>query len=164
MPLSGKKVPFSPRGELALQAFTRAVKGFILLYKAGEAQDALDQGQEAVDLGGLKPHEVVSIAGGLAANPKRAKLERRTWDAFLRAYEFFQTEEAAANAKARLHVLEVVANLARTERAILADMDRAEVDELLERVEVSLSGLEKKTKKGSSEDSEGRAEPGQPAS
>jgi hypothetical protein len=129
------------QGEQALQSFTLAVKEFILLYKAGATQDALKEGKEAEDLGGLKPGEV-GIAGGLVGNPKRAELEGRTWEAFLRAYEFFQTEEAAANAKARLRVLEVVANLARTERAILADIDKAQVDDLLDRVEESLKGVE----------------------
>jgi hypothetical protein len=93
--------------------------------------------------------ENVTVTAALPAKEKRAELERKTWEAYKRAYEWYESEEAALNARARLRVLEVLANLARTERAILADMDRAEVDELMDQLEESLSGLEKETAKGS---------------
>jgi len=121
---------FRERGA-ALNFFIHAVKEYVLLYREG-----------------------VAIATGLPAKERRSELERKTWEAFQKAYELFQSEEVAANAKARVRVMEVLANLARTERAILADMDKAEVDDLMDRLEESLSGLEKETAKGSREKGE----------
>jgi len=113
-------------GNRIYDSFLRAVKEYVLLYR-----------------------ENVTVIAALPAKEKRAELERKTWEAYKRAYEWYESEEAALNARARLRVLEVLANLARTERAILADMDRAEVDELMDQLEESLSGLEKETAKGS---------------
>lgn len=106
-----------------LDRFIRSVKQFILTYRG-----------------------LAVVSAGLPAKPKREELEHLTWDAVLRAYEFAKSEEAAANAKARLRAMEVLGNLVRAERLILHDQDEAAVDDLVEKIEESLSGLEKKTK------------------
>ena len=48
-------------------------------------------------------HECVAIAGALPGKKGRAELEELTWEAVKKAHEFIQTEEAAKNAKHRIH-------------------------------------------------------------
>ena len=74
-------------------SFVRTVKEYILLYC-----------------------EAAGLPGSLLAREKRAELERKNRGAYMSAYEWWVTEEPAQNAKARFQVLEVLANLARTER------------------------------------------------
>lgn len=110
---------------IALNQFTASVKQFILAYR-----------------------EAVPIAGGLPGVEKRGDLEKLTWSCIKEAYEFAQSEEAASNAKARLQALFILSNLIRVERMILADQDKAAVDEIVEKIEENLDGLEKETKTG----------------
>jgi hypothetical protein len=106
-----------------LDHFIRSVKQFILTYR-----------------------ELVVVSAGLPAKPKREELEHLTWDAALRAYEFAKSEEAAAHAKARLHAMEVLANLVRAERLILLDQDKAAVDEIIEELEKNMDSMKKEIK------------------
>lgn len=80
---------------------------------------------------------------------KRDDLEELTWKALQEAVSFGKTEDAAADAEARLLVLRVANALMRTELAILKAQDDAFVDALLEELGADLNGLERKTQKGS---------------
>ena len=112
----------------------------------GESGVRLDHLIRSVKQFTLTYRELVVVSAGLPAKPKREELERLTWDAVLRAYEFAKSEEAAAHAKARLRAMEVLANLVRAERLILLDQDKAAVDEIIEELEKNLGSMEKKIK------------------
>jgi hypothetical protein len=88
-------------------------------------------------------HGCMEIAGALPGKERRAELERLTWDAVKKAHEFIQTEEAAKNAKHRMLAIQAVALITRAEAEILADMDKAEVDEIVERIEAALNVMDK---------------------
>ena len=88
-------------------------------------------------------HECVAIAGALPGKERRAELERLTWEAVKKAHEFIQTEEAAKNARHRMLAIQAVALITRAEEEILADMDQAEVDQIVERIEAALNVLDK---------------------
>ncbi|TLN09533.1 hypothetical protein FDZ71_10060 [bacterium] len=87
--------------------------------------------------------ECVAVAGGLPGKERRAELERPTWDAVKKAHEFIQSEEAAKNAKHRMLAIQAVALITRAEAEILADMDKAEVDQIVERIEAALNVMDK---------------------
>jgi hypothetical protein len=112
----------------------------------GESGIRLDHLIRSVKQFTLTYRELVVVSAGLPAKPKREELERLTWDAVLRAYEFAKSEEAAAHAKARLRAVEVLANLVRAERLILLDQDKAAVDEIIEELEKNLGSMEKEIK------------------
>jgi len=112
----------------------------------GESGVRLDHLIRSVKQFTLTYRELVVVSAGLPAKPKREELERLTWDAVLRAYEFAKSEEAAAHAKARLRAMEVLANLVRAERLILLDQDKAAVDEIIEELEKNLGSMEKEIK------------------
>jgi hypothetical protein len=88
-------------------------------------------------------HECVAVAAGLPGKERRAELERLTWEAVKKAHEFIQTEEAAKNAKHRILALQAVALITRAEEQILADMDKAEVDQIVQRIEAALNAMDK---------------------
>ena len=88
-------------------------------------------------------HGDVVIAGALPGKERRAELEKLTWEAVKKAHEFIQTEEAAKNAKHRMLAIQAVALITRAESEILADMDKAEVDQVVQRIEAALSDMEK---------------------
>jgi hypothetical protein len=88
-------------------------------------------------------HQYVEIAGALPGKDRRAELEKLTWEAVKKAHEFIQTEEAAKNAKHRLLAMQAVALITRAEEEILVDMDKAEVDQVVQRIEAALSVLGK---------------------
>jgi hypothetical protein len=88
-------------------------------------------------------HECVTVAGGLPGKERRAELERLTWEAVKKAHEFIQTEEAAKNAKHRMLAIQAIALITRAEEEILADMDKAEVDQIVERIEAALNVMDK---------------------
>jgi hypothetical protein len=111
---------FRERGA-ALRAFINAGKEWIVAYRG----------------------EVVFIAAGLPAKLRRAELEKLTWEAVKKAYEFIQTEEAAKNAKHRMLAIQALALITRAEEEILKDMDKAEVDQVVERIEAALNAMEK---------------------
>lgn len=87
----------------------------------------------------------VVIAGGLSGKDRRTELERLTWEAVKKAHEFIQTEEAAKNAKHRMLAIQAIALITRAEEEILLDMDKAEVDQIVERIEAALNVMEKAT-------------------
>jgi hypothetical protein len=88
-------------------------------------------------------HECVAVAGALPGKERRAELEKLTWEAVKKAHEFIQTEEAAKNAKHRMLAIQAVALITRAESEILVDMDKAEVDQVVQRIEAALSDMEK---------------------
>ena len=88
-------------------------------------------------------HECVAVAAGLPGKERRAELERLTWEAVKKAHEFIQTEEAAKNAKNRILAIQAIALITRAEEQILADMDKAEVDQLVQRIEAALDVMDK---------------------
>ena len=88
-------------------------------------------------------HECVAVAAGLPGKERRAELERLTWEAVKKAHEFIQTEEAAKNAKHRILALQAIALITRAEEQILADMDKAEVDQIVQRIEAALNVMDK---------------------
>ena len=88
-------------------------------------------------------HGCVVIAGALPGKERRAELEKLTWEAVKKAHEFIQTEEAAKNAKHRMLAIQAVALITRAESEILVDMDKAEVDQVVQRIEAALSDMEK---------------------
>lgn len=88
-------------------------------------------------------HECVAIVGALPGKERRAELEKLTWEAVKKAHEFIQTEEAAKNARHRMLAIQAVALITRAEEEILADMDQAEVDQIVERIEAALNVLDK---------------------
>jgi hypothetical protein len=88
-------------------------------------------------------HGGVVIAGALPGKERRAELEKLTWEAVKKAHEFIQTEEAAKNAKHRMLAIQAVALITRAESEILVDMDKAEVDQVVQRIEAALSDMEK---------------------
>ena len=88
-------------------------------------------------------HECVAIAGALPGKERRAELEKLTWEAVKKAHEFIQTEEAAKNAKYRMLAIQAVALITRAESEILVDMDKAEVDQVVQRIEAALNDMEK---------------------
>jgi hypothetical protein len=88
-------------------------------------------------------HECVALAAGLPGKERRAELERLTWEAAKKAHEFIQTEEAAKNAKHRILALQAIALITRAEEQILADMDKAEVDQIVQRIEAALNVMDK---------------------
>jgi hypothetical protein len=106
----------------AFRAFINAVKAWVIDYR-----------------------ECVLIAGGgaLPAKERRAELERLTWEAVKKAHEFIQTEEAAKNAKHRMLAIQTIALITRAEEEILSDMDRAEVDQVVQRIEAALNVMGK---------------------
>ncbi len=106
----------------ALRAFINAGKAWIIAY-----------------------HECVSIAvaGTLPGKQRRAELEKLTWEAVKKAHEFIQTEEAAKNAKHRMLAIQTVALITRAEAEILVDMDQAEVDQIVQRIEAALNVMDK---------------------
>jgi len=87
--------------------------------------------------------EDVAIAGALPGKERRAELERLTWEAVKKAHEFIQSEEAAKNAKHRILAIQAVALITRAESEILVDMDKAEVDQIVERIEAALHVMDK---------------------
>ena len=110
---------FRERGG-ALRAFINTGKAWIIVY-----------------------HECVAVAGALPGKERRAELEKLTWEAVKKAHEFIQTEEAAKNARHRMLAIQAVALITRAEEEILADMDQAEVDQIVERIEAALNVLDK---------------------
>ena len=88
-------------------------------------------------------HECVAVAGALPGKERRAELEKLTWEAVKKAHEFIQTEEAAKNAKHRMLAIQTVALITRAEAEILADMDKAEVDQIVQRIEAALNVMDK---------------------
>jgi hypothetical protein len=90
----------------------------------------------------IRYYECVVVAGGLPGKERRAELERLTWDAVKKAHEFIQTEEAAKNAKHRILAMQAVALITRAEEQILADMDKAEVDQIVQRIEAALNVMD----------------------
>jgi hypothetical protein len=88
-------------------------------------------------------HECVAVAGVLPGKERRAELEKLTWEAVKKAHEFIETEEAAKNAKHRMLAIQAVALITRAEAEILADMDKAEVDQIVQRIEAALNVLDK---------------------
>jgi len=88
-------------------------------------------------------HECVAVAAGLPGKQRRIELERLTWEAVKKAHEFIQTEEAAKNAKHRILALQAIALITRAEEQILADMDKAEVDQIVQRIEAALNVMDK---------------------
>ena len=108
-----------------LDCFIRSLKQFILTYR-----------------------ELAFVCAGLPAKPRREELEHLAWDAVLRAYEFAKGKEAAANAKARLRAMEVLANLICAERLILLDQDSATVDEIIEELQRGMDDLGKGIEQG----------------
>jgi len=88
-------------------------------------------------------HGCVAIAAGLPGKERRAELEKLTWEAVKKAHEFFETEEAAKNAKYRMMALQAIALITRAEEEILADMDKAEVDQIVQRIEAALNVMDK---------------------
>jgi len=88
-------------------------------------------------------HRCVTVAAGLPGKERRAELERLTWEAVKKAHEFIQTEEAAKNAKYRMLAIQAVALITRAEEEILADMDKAEVDQIVQRIEAALNVMDK---------------------
>jgi len=88
-------------------------------------------------------HECVAVAAGLPGKERRAELEKLTWEAVKKAHEFIQTEEAAKNAKHRMLAIQTVALITRAEAEILADMDKAEVDQIVQRIEAALNVMDK---------------------
>jgi len=81
--------------------------------------------------------------GSAAGKERRAELEKLTWEAVKKAHEFTQTEEAAKNAKHRMLAIQTVALITRAEAEILADMDEAEVDQIVQRIEAALNVMDK---------------------
>jgi hypothetical protein len=79
----------------------------------------------------------------LPAKERRAELERLTWEAVKKAHEFIQTEEAAKNAKHRMLAIQAIALITRAEEEILSDMDQAEVDQIVQRIEAALNVMGK---------------------
>jgi hypothetical protein len=110
---------FRERGA-ALRAFITAGKAWIIAY-----------------------HECVAIAGALPGKERRAELEKLTWEAVKKAHEFIQTEEAAKNAKHRMLAIQAIALITRAEAEILVDMDKAEVDQIVQRIEAALNVMDK---------------------
>ena len=94
-------------------------------------------------------HEAVPIAGALPAKDRRAELEKLTWDAVKKAHEFIQTEDAAKNAKHRILAIKAIALITHAEEQILLDMDKAEVDQIVERIEAALNDMGKDAKSAS---------------
>ena len=88
-------------------------------------------------------HQCVGVAGALPGKERRAELEKLTWEAVKKAHEFIQTEEAAKNAKNRILVIQAIALITRAEEQILADMDKAEVDQIVQRIEAALNVMDK---------------------
>ena len=88
-------------------------------------------------------HECVAVAAALPGKERRAELEKLTWEAVKKAHEFIQTEEAAKNAKHRMLAIQAVALITRAEAEILVDMDKAEVDQIVERIEAALNVMDK---------------------
>ena len=88
-------------------------------------------------------HECVAVAAGLPGKERRAELEKLTWEAVKKAHEFIQTEEAAKNAKHRMLAIQAIALITRAEEQILADMDKAEVDQIVQRIEAALNVMDK---------------------
>jgi hypothetical protein len=88
-------------------------------------------------------HECVAVAGVLPGKERRTELEKLTWEAVKKAHEFIETEEAAKNAKHRMLAIQAVALITRAEAEILADMDKAEVDQIVQRIEAALNVLDK---------------------
>jgi len=93
-------------------------------------------------------YQCVAIAGQLPGKERRAELEKLTWNAVKKAHEFIETEEAAKNAKHRILAIQAIALITRAEEQILLDMDRAEVDEIVKRIEEILSVIDKETPAG----------------
>ncbi len=91
----------------------------------------------------------IPIASGLPSDKRRDDLEALIWKAIQDAADFMKTEEAAKNAKARIHVMEVMAATANVHLEILKYQDQAAVAPLLERVKAGLHELEKTTGKSS---------------
>jgi len=104
----------------ALRAFINAGKAWLIAY-----------------------NECVVIAGALPGKERRAELEKLTWEAVKKAHEFIETEEAAKNAKHRMLAIQAVALITRAESEILADMDKAEVDQVVQRIEAALNDMER---------------------
>jgi len=92
--------------------------------------------------------ECVAVAAGLPGKERRTELEKLTWNAVKRAHEFIETEEAAKNAKHRILAIQAIALITRAEEQILLDMDRAEVDEIVKRIEEILSVIDKEAPAG----------------
>ena len=88
-------------------------------------------------------HECVGVAGALPGKERRAELEKLTWEAVKKAHEFIQTEEAAKNAKHRMLAIQAVALITRAEAEILSDMDQAEVDQIVQRIEAALNVMDR---------------------
>jgi hypothetical protein len=93
----------------------------------------------------------IPIAGdtGLPSDGRRDDLEAVVWKALQDLADFVKTEEAAKNAKARTHSMEVMAAMATAHLAILKYQDKAAVGVLLDRVKAGLRELEKSTGKSS---------------
>jgi hypothetical protein len=88
-------------------------------------------------------HGEVVVAGALPAKQRRAELEKLTWEAVKKAHEFVQTEEAAKNAKHRMLAIQTIALITRAEEELLSDMDQAEVDQIVQRIEAALNVMGK---------------------
>jgi hypothetical protein len=108
------------QGDVRLKAMIMAIKAWLIAY-----------------------YQSVAIAGQLPGKERRAELERLTWEAVKKAHEFIQTEEAAKNAKHRILAIQAIALITRAEEQILADMDKGEVGQIVERIEAVLNVMDK---------------------
>jgi len=93
-------------------------------------------------------YERVAVAGALPGKERRAELEKLTWNAVKKAHEFIETEDAAKNAKHRILAIQAIALITRAEEQILLDMDKAEVDEIVKRIEEILNVIDKEAAAG----------------
>jgi hypothetical protein len=100
-------------------------------------------------------HRCVAIAG-LPGKERRAELEKLTWDAVKKAHEFIESEEAAKNARHRILAIQAIALITRAEEEILLDMDKAEVDEIVKRIEETLGVIDKEAPAGTPKTGKGK--------
>jgi len=101
-------------------------------------------------------HESVAIAGQLPGKERRAELEKLTWDAVKKAHEFIESEDAAKNARHRILAIQAIALITRAEEEILLDMDKAEVDEIVKRIEETLHVIDKEAPAGTPKTGRGK--------
>jgi len=88
-------------------------------------------------------HECIALAADLPREERRAELERLTWEAVKKAHEFIHTEEPANKTKHRILAIEAIALITRAQEQILAHVDKAEVDQIVQRIEAALNVMDK---------------------
>jgi len=118
---------FAFQGDVSLAEYVRGMAYDEILKKGASFRERGASFRALISTGEawvMDYHQCVAVAGGLPGKERRTELERLTW-------------EAAKNERHRMLAIQAIALITRAEEEILADMDKAEADQIVRRIEAA---------------------------